>query len=861
MLDPTTLYFLTYLLISNAIGTYAQIRIWNLSSWECECAFSGHRTAVTALCFTPSGTQLASGSQDTDVILWDVSGETGLFRLKGHRGQITGVAFLGGVGAGRLVSVSKDETMRVWDLDTQHCCQTVISRGGELWSVTVDHSRSRLALGATDSELRVYSIDAAATTEVLCPMGSLRRATNERVATVQYLTGGTEGSETTLLVCQGAGKVIEVWQRRTEAEAQKRLKRRKRRRREKNQKKQAEDNEITENYGTAANDNDDANDEVQDTLSAVDEHEVIGTVRSKHKVVSSALQPSKTSLSRGRFRLVLSLASNMLEVWDFQRDETPSRTFVVDGAGHRSDVRAIAVSSDDAMCLSTSNSGVKVWNPRTGACLRTIEAGYGLSTVFAPGNRHAVVATKEGRLEVVDINAGVPCYVQNEAHAGPIWSVAALPDGSGVVTGGADKELKFWEWELGGVDEENDSGDGKHTETSSTDLRLSLVKTVTMTDDVLCVKISPNGKFVAVALLDATIRVFFLETMKFFLSLYGHKLPVLSMDISSDGSLLASGSADKNLKIWGLDFGDCHRSFFAHSDSVMAVAFVPGTHYVFTGGKDGIIKYWDVDKFEHLLTLEGHCGEIWSLAVSSLGDYVVSGSHDRSLRRWERTDEPFFVEEEKEKRLESMFEEDVDANVRQPLGPDGKVMEPGEAGTVEAAGRKTMETVSAADSLVEALDIAISEEKRMQEDRTLKENPLLMGLTPSEYVLRSLEQVRGSDLEQALLLVPFTDALSLLNYLTSWLKRTSKIELVCRATVLLLRVHMQEIMSTPSARPLLGEMRSLLHQKVQGYKDTMGFNLAGLEHLKRMVNENKTVTHVESAAGAIALLKRKAEDM
>ncbi len=64
-------------------------------------------------------------------------------------------------------------------------------------------------------------------------------------------------------------------------------------------------------------------------------------------------------------------------------------------------------------------------------------------------------------------------------------------------------------------------------------------------------------------------QVFFLDTLKFFLSLYGHKLPVLSMDISSDGALLVSGSADKNIKIWGLDFGDCHKSLFAHQDSIM----------------------------------------------------------------------------------------------------------------------------------------------------------------------------------------------------------------------------------------------------------------------------------------------------
>ena len=64
-------------------------------------------------------------------------------------------------------------------------------------------------------------------------------------------------------------------------------------------------------------------------------------------------------------------------------------------------------------------------------------------------------------------------------------------------------------------------------------------------------------------------QVHFMDSLKFFLSLYGHKLPVLSMDISSDSSLLISGSADKNIKIWGLDFGDCHRSLFAHADSIM----------------------------------------------------------------------------------------------------------------------------------------------------------------------------------------------------------------------------------------------------------------------------------------------------
>lgn len=76
-----------------ASSTYAvgyedgSIRLWR---WAAQAegespapllTFNGHKTAVTALSFDDAdGLRLASGSQDTDVILWDVVAETGLFR-------------------------------------------------------------------------------------------------------------------------------------------------------------------------------------------------------------------------------------------------------------------------------------------------------------------------------------------------------------------------------------------------------------------------------------------------------------------------------------------------------------------------------------------------------------------------------------------------------------------------------------------------------------------------------------------------------------------------------------------------------------------------------------------------------------
>lgn len=66
---------------SFAVG-YADgsIRLWSSSASAVITTFNGHKKAVTALAFDERGTRLASGSQDTDLIVWDVVAEAGLFR-------------------------------------------------------------------------------------------------------------------------------------------------------------------------------------------------------------------------------------------------------------------------------------------------------------------------------------------------------------------------------------------------------------------------------------------------------------------------------------------------------------------------------------------------------------------------------------------------------------------------------------------------------------------------------------------------------------------------------------------------------------------------------------------------------------
>ena len=191
-----------------------------------------------------------------------------------------------------------------------------------------------------------------------------------------------------------------------------------------------------------------------------------------------------------------------------------------------------------------------------------------------------------------------------EAHTGAIWSLQVHPDGKSLATGSADKTAKFWAFDV-----------RPDPETSIPQLHLTHKRTLKLPDDILSLRFTPNGKHIALSLLDNTVKLFFADTLKQLHNLYGHKLPVLHMAVSSDSTLLATCSADKNVKIWGLDFGDCHRSFFAHQDSVMQVQFEREGHNFFSAGKDKLIRYWDGDKFESIQRIEGHHGEVWAMVA------------------------------------------------------------------------------------------------------------------------------------------------------------------------------------------------------------------------------------------------------
>ncbi|XP_070568962.1 WD repeat-containing protein 3-like [Ptychodera flava] len=838
------------------------IQIFDMLSGDSNVTFNGHKSAVSSLNYDSDGTRLVSGSKDTDVIVWDVVNESGLYRLKGHKGMVTQCQFMRN--RNFLLSSSKDTYIKFWDLDTQHCFKTVVGHRTEVWGFVLTPDEKRLITGCMDSELRVWDItytdqiqdedspqpakkmrieetdkddDEDDETVILTctKVGSIMRQSREKLVSMAMDKTGR------VLACHGSDSSLEVFLISNEDELTKRLK--------KKQKKARKKKASEETTG-------DGEDNVEEsvTLAIEDEIKRLSVIRASHKIRSFdfILERNKS------LRIVFLLGNNSLESFvlsTIEKKPEPTNHSLLSMPGHRNDVRTVCFSSDDTAVLSASGESVKIWNRSTQQCIRTMKCGYALCSMFVPGDRHCLIGTKAGKLQIFDIAAGQLIESVN-AHEGAVWTIALSPDKRGFVTGSADKTVKFWEFEL--IKDEQFSKSSKRLSANHT-------RTLKMSDDVLCIRYTPDQRLLAVSLLDNTVKVFFTDTLKFFLSLYGHKLPVLTMDISSDSQLLITGSADRNVKLWGLDFGDCHKSIFAHDDSIMCMQFIPKTHMFFTGGKDMKIKQWDGDKYEQIQTLEGNHGEVWCLAVSHNGDCVMSGSHDKSLRLWDKTQEILVLEEEKEMEREAAYEESV-AQEDEPV-----VAGEASGGEVAMAGKKTIETVKSAERIMEAIVLYKEETQKLQEHEAQckalqkqlpppQTHPVLQAygnLSPSKYVLEILKRVKSSELEKSLLVLPFDYVIDLLKLLDIFIKSGFEVELSCRCLFFLLRVNHGQITSNQVLLPVINSLRSCTVSKISELRDTIGFNMAGLQFIQREMELKQDVQFFADATSHFQEKKRK----
>jgi len=134
-----------------------------------------------------------------------------------------------------------------------------------------------------------------------------------------------------------------------------------------------------------------------------------------------------------------------VRVWDL---ETHSCVAVLEG--HDGSVGTVAISPDGRQAASGGvDSAVRIWDLRSRRAVRTL-AGHTAevtSVCFFLDGRHLASSSRDKTVRVWDMESG-RC-LQTLSHTGAVLSLAALPAGHTLLTGGTDLALRIWrlDWE------------------------------------------------------------------------------------------------------------------------------------------------------------------------------------------------------------------------------------------------------------------------------------------------------------------------------------------------------------------------------------------------------------------------------
>jgi WD40 repeat protein/serine/threonine protein kinase len=545
---------------------------------------------VRSLAFSPDGRWLASASWDKTILLRELA--TGRVKrvLKGHINWVTSVAFSGD--GKTLVSASQDGTIRFWPLDKPGESQTLQPELGGIWEMTVSADGRFLAAGGTDGPVKLWKWG-----QWEAPLSIPGPAGRSAV--------GFNGGRNASLALSADGEFLAVARDEDRQPAPIRL------------------------FRTA------------------DGKQVQAVPCDEGVPVDVAFCPDGKSLAafvhdKGAF------------VWDLAAGKRIA-TFPAGQFG------TVAFSKDGKTVAIAGRWFVALYGVASRQQERVLTAlGDCFPVVFSPDGKLLAGGFQTGMVHVWDTTSWKEQYVER-GHLHYVRGLALSPDGGTLLSVGDDDTLRRWDLARPGENRilgwfNAVDGPAPSVGYSPDGRRFALVSTgdgycggppvMSVWDAAAdrigwsvplapsCVAFSPDGKTLAGACADGSLRLWDTEPGREDHRFASPPRAVSGMAFSKDGTLLAAVGSEKDasIRIWNVASGAALHSW--QDTAMSAAAFRPDGRMLAVGHADGTIGLWDLATGKRERTLSGHSAWVQSLKFTPDGKTLISCGQDSTIRLW-----------------------------------------------------------------------------------------------------------------------------------------------------------------------------------------------------------------------------------